>query len=129
MLRKRTLTSILLATVVSGMASSAFAASYTLELVGKPVRHGKLVDFSVRLVNTDTKEPVPDTQLEIDDFNMEPEGMYGSETVYPQASDQPGIFNYEVQPIMAGRWGLVCTATVPGEAAPVKDHLVIPIPE
>lgn len=109
--------------------SSALAATYTLELVGKPTWNGSLVSFSVQLINDETKAIVPDVVLNIDDFNMEPEGMSGSSTVHPKPSGQPGILNFEVQPIMAGRWGLEYTARVPQEPGPIKDTLVVRLPE
>lgn len=104
-------------------------AAYALELVGEPVRSGGLVTFSVELKNTATNEVVPDAALNVDDFNMEPDGMTGSSTVHPKSSDRPGVFTFEVEPTMGGRWGLVYTATIPDQPKPIKGTLVITIPE
>lgn len=41
-------------------ANSALAATYTVKLAGRPIWNGNLVDFSVQLVNDETKEIVPD---------------------------------------------------------------------
>lgn len=110
-------------------ATTGDANAYDLQLVGEPVRNGKLVDFSVRLVHADTGMPVADAVLDIEDFNMEPEGMTGSDTVHSLGSDAPGVFRLEVEPTMAGRWALLVSARVPGEADPIRDTLIVPIPE
>ena len=129
MLRTRFLVALVAVALISAATGSAFATDYKLELVGKPIRNGELVDFSVRLVRADTLASVLDATLHFDDFNMEPEGMTGSTTVYSLPSNQAGIFSLRVQPVMGGRWALEVTADVPGERASVKDTLVVPVPE
>ena len=117
------------AAMVLAAASHAAAATYALELVGKPVRADAVVSFSVQLANEDTGMVVPDATLTVDDFNMEPEGMSGSSTVHPAVSGQPGVFSFEVEPIMAGRWGLVYTAHVPAEPGAITGTLVVRMPD
>jgi hypothetical protein len=44
--------------------------------------------------------------------------------VTPVASDQPGLLRFSIDTGMAGKWELVLTAKVPGEAAPITGKVV-----
>ena len=130
MFKRSILLALALSSLMLGNSNAAqTSGAYQLELMGKPVRNGELVQFSVRLVRESDGVMVPDAVLEVNDFNMSPEGMSGNETVHPLPSNEPGVFNFEVRPVMGGRWALVVTARVPGEAEPVEDTLTVPVPE
>lgn len=116
-------------TLLGPTAASAATDDYKLELVGKPVRDGKLVTFSVQLVKVTDKSVVPDAELTILDFNMEPEGMSGSDPVTMLPSDAPDVWQLQVYPLMSGRWALVYEAKIPGEPEPIEGRLTVRVPE
>ena len=44
--------------------------------------------------------------------------------VTPIATDRPGLYRFAIETGMAGKWELVLTAKVPGEASPVTGEIV-----
>jgi FtsP/CotA-like multicopper oxidase with cupredoxin domain len=101
---------------------------YAFELVDEPVRTGALVQFSVHLVDPTTGTRVTDAVIIVKDFNMEPEGMAGSNYVALLPVVEPGVQPMEVRPDMSGRWALVLEASVPGEA-PVAGTIIVRVPD
>ena len=63
-------------------------------------------------------------------FDMGPEGM--AEMAVPaktSATAEPGIYQVEAQPSMGGKWALMLSAKVEGEAETVRGTLVVPVPK
>jgi hypothetical protein len=108
--------------------TQAAPREYAFELVDEPVRTGALVHFSVHLVDRATGARVVHAAISVKDFNMEPEGMAGSNYVTLLPVVEPGVQPMEVRPDMSGRWALVLEATVPGEA-PVAGTIIVRVPD
>jgi hypothetical protein len=113
--------------------ASALAAAYGLaapndyrfELVqAQPVGSGKTT-VTVRLVHVPDNKPVPGAVLFETKTDMGPDGM-GDMTgkVTPLPSDQPGIYRFQIETGMAGKWALNLGAKVQGEAGTVRGNLV-----
>src|SRR5712691_7456402 len=85
-------------------AGTAVAAptDYRFELAqAQPAGPGK-TDLTVRLVHIPDKKPVPDAVLFETKADMTPEGMADmTGKVTPLASDQPGLYHFQVETGMA----------------------------
>lgn len=106
----------------------AVARFFTFELVGRPVRTGALVSFSVALIDTVDGSRVTDASIRVRDFNMEPEGMAGSNPVTLLPIIEPGVQPMEARPDMSGRWALILEASIPGRD-PFTETLIVRIPD
>jgi hypothetical protein len=120
------------------MGAAVFAAStlvaayglaapndYRFELVqAQPAGPGKTA-VAVRLVHVPDSKPVASAVLFETKTDMGPGGMAemtGKVSSLP--SDQPGIYRFQVETGMAGKWQLVLGAKVQGEAGTVRGNLV-----
>jgi predicted metal-binding membrane protein len=80
---------------------------------------------AVRLVHGSDNKPVDGGTIIEAKTDMGPAGMAGmSGKVTPVASDHPGLFRFSIETGMAGRWELVLTAKVRGEAAPIIGKVI-----
>jgi predicted metal-binding membrane protein len=80
---------------------------------------------TVRLMHTSDNKPVNNATIVEAKTDMGPAGMAEmSGKVTPVASDQPGLLRFSIDTGMAGKWELVLTAKVPGEAAPITGKVV-----
>ena len=91
------------------------------EAVNADIPVGKATRLEVRLVGADaTAVTVTATRLD-----MGPDGMAMMDTPLTQVtSEQPGVFAYEANVSMAGRWGLTISGTVAGRPEPVEGIIV-----
>ena len=117
--------------VVTGMFGStgaqSAAADYRFETVGKPqpATGGKSV-VSVRLVHVPDNKPVPGAIIIQTKADMGPDGMADmTASVQAVAGKEPGIYRFEVQPGMAGKWMLSLAAKVQGESETVRGSVVV----
>jgi hypothetical protein len=99
----------------------AAAADYRFELAqAQPAGPGK-TDLTVRLIHVPDKKPVAGAVLFETKADMTPEGMVDmSGTVTPVPADQPGLYRFQVETGMAGKWQLSLGAKVQGETATVR---------
>jgi hypothetical protein len=114
-------------------AASTLAAAFVLaapndyrfELVrAQPAGPGKTA-VSVRLVHVPDSKPVVGAVLFETKTDMGPGGMAElTGKVSPLPSDQPGIYRFQVETGMAGKWQLALGAKVQGEAGTVRGNLV-----
>jgi len=109
------------------IAGHAFAApaDYRFELVqAQPAGAGK-TNVSVRLVHVPDNKPVAGAVLFESKTDMGPAGMAEmTGRVSPLPSDQPGLYRFQIETGMAGKWALNLGAKVQGEAGTVRGTLV-----
>jgi hypothetical protein len=111
------------------LAASLFLAAYGLaapkdyrfELVqAQPAGPGKTA-VTVRLVHVPDNKPVAGAVLFESKTDMGPGGMAEmTGKVTPLPSDQPGIYRFQIETGMAGKWALNLGAKVRGEAGTVR---------
>ena len=97
---------------------------YRFELVqAQPAGSGKTI-VTVRLVHVPDNKPVPGAVLFETKTDMGPSGMAEMiGAVSPLPSDQPGIYRFQVETGMAGKWALNLGAKVQGEADTVRGSI------
>ncbi len=105
------------------IAAYALAApnDYRFELVqAQPAGPGKTT-VTVRLVHVPDSKPVAGAVLFETKTDMGPSGMAEmTGRVSPLRSDQPGIFRFQIETGMAGKWAVNLGAKVQGEAGTVR---------
>jgi hypothetical protein len=94
---------------------------YRFELVqAQPAGAGKTT-VTVRLVHVPDNKPVAGAVLFESKTDMGPGGMAEmTGKVSPLPSDQPGIYRFQIETGMAGKWALNLGAKVQGEAGTVR---------
>ena len=101
----------------------AFAApaDYRFELVSaQPAGPGNTT-VTVRLVHVPDKKPVEGAVLFDTKADMTPAGMADfSGKVSPLPSEQPGLYRFQIETGMTGKWQLVLGAKVQGETDTVR---------
>ena len=95
--------------------------NYRFELVqAQPAGAGKTT-VTVRLVHVPDNKPVAGAVLFESKTDMGPGGMAEmTGKVSPLPSDQPGIYRFQIETGMAGKWALNLGAKVQGEAGTVR---------
>jgi hypothetical protein len=106
----------------------AAGKDYRFELVGPPVKSGKATLVKVKLIHVPDGKPVPGAVIIQTKFDMGPEGM-ASMTAPTKAAGapEPGIYQIEAEPEMAGNWALHLSAKVQGERETVNGTVAVPI--
>jgi predicted metal-binding membrane protein len=98
---------------------------YRFEVVDAPTGVPGTTTVAVRLLHASNDKPVDNAAIVEAKTDMGPAGMAEmSGKVTPAASDQPGLFRFSIETGMAGKWELVLTAKVPGEAAPITGKVI-----
>ena len=110
---------------LSRLSVLAAPNDYRFELVqAQPAGPGKTA-VSVRLVHVPDNKPVAGAVLFETKTDMGPGGMAEmTGKVSPLPSDQPGIYRFQIETGMAGKWALNLGAKVQGEAGTVRGNLV-----
>jgi YtkA-like len=103
----------------------AAPGDYRFELVqAQPAGPGKTA-VTVRLVHVPATKPVAGAVLFETKTDMGPSGMVEmTGKVSPLPSDQPGIYRFQIETGMAGKWALNLGAKVQGEAGTVRGNLL-----
>ena len=98
---------------------------YRFELLqAQPVAPGKTA-VTVRFVHVPDNKPVAGAVLFETKTDMAPGGMAEmTGKVSPLPSDQPGIYRFQIETGMAGKWQLALGAKVQGEAGTVRGTVV-----
>jgi predicted metal-binding membrane protein len=110
-------------------------ATTTLTIAAPNKYHFEVVDtlasgpgrtkVAVRIVRASDNKPVDGAAIVEAKTDMGPTGMAEmSGKVMPATSDQPGFYRFSIETGMAGKWELVLTAKVPGEAAPITGKVI-----
>ena len=98
---------------------------YRFELVQAQPAGPDKTAVAVRLVHVPDSKPVAGAVLFETKTDMGPGGMAEmTGKVSPLPSDQPGIYRFQVETGMAGKWQLALGAKVQGEAGTVRGNLV-----
>jgi YtkA-like len=115
------------------LAASTFVAAYGLaapndyrfELVQtQPAGPGKTA-VTVRLIHVPDSTPVAGAVLFETKTDMGPSGMADmAGKVSPLPSDKPGLYRFQVETGMAGKWQLALGVKVQGEAGTVRGTVV-----
>lgn len=108
----------------------ASAKDYRFEAASPAVKTGKATIVKVRLVRIADGKPVTDAVIFQTRLDMGPDGM-ASMTAPAKAmtSSEPGIYVFEIEPSMAGNWGLTLAAKVQGEAETVRGIVTVAVPK
>ena len=118
---------ILPALSASGMAA---AQDYRFELAGPVVKSGKSSVVKVRLIHTSDGKSVPAAIVINSKFNMGPDGMETmTAPVKAVPSNDPAVYQFEVEPSMPGKWAIEIAAKVQGEAETVRGSVTVPVPK
>ena len=98
---------------------------YRFELVqAQPAGPGKTT-ITVRLVHVPDNKPVASAVLFETKTDMGPSGMAEmAGKVSPLSSDKPGLYRFQIETGMAGKWQLALGAKVQGEAGTVRGAVV-----
>ena len=98
---------------------------YRFELVqAQPTGPGKTA-VTVRLVHLPDSRPVAGAVLFESKTDMAPSGMAEmTGRVSSLPSDQPGIYRFQIESGMAGKWQLALGVKVQGEAGSVRGSVV-----
>ena len=113
-----------LAPIVTAPAHAA-PQDYRFELAGKPQSAGSGKEVvPVRLVHVPDNKPVTDAVVFESKADMGPVGMPTmTAPIKPLPPTQPGVYRFEVEPAMTGRWAITLAAKVQGEAETVRGSV------
>ena len=115
------------ATLAMTGADPALAApqDYVFEAV-QSVQESANAIISVRLVNKVSRKPVTDAVILQTRLDMSPDNMADMTTkVTPLAPGEPGVYRFEADLSMGGRWALKLAAKVPGEQETVRGEVIV----
>jgi len=98
---------------------------YRFELLqAQPAGPGKTT-VTIRLIHVPDSKPVAGAVLFESKTDMGPGGMAEmTGKVSPLPADQPGLYRFQVETGMAGKWQLALGAKVQGEAGTVRGTVV-----
>jgi len=116
---------IFAAATLAAAHSLAAPNDFRFELVrAQPAGPGKTA-VTVRLVPVPDNKPVAGAVLFETKTDMGPGGMAEmTGKVSPLSSDQPGIYRFQIETGMAGKWQIALGAKVQGETGTVRGNLV-----
>jgi hypothetical protein len=127
-LNRRALSGALSAVIAATAFTPAKAGSadYALELVENEVKQGATATVAVRIVDKRNGTPVSDAVIFATRMDMAPDGMEAmTTTVEAMPSDQPGVYRFKTNLMMAGGWRFSVAAKVQGEPETVQSKLVL----
>ena len=109
------------ASIAAATGGLSAAADYRFELAqAQPAGSGK-TDLTVRVVHVPDKKPVAGAVLFETKADMTPDGMADTTgKVTPLTSDQPGLYRFQIETGMAGKWQLSLGAKLQGETGTVR---------
>lgn len=116
------------AAMLSAMTSTngwAAAGDYQFELAAPPATSATGMIVKVRLVHLPDKKPVPDAVIFETRFDMGPDGMPTMTAPVKAVSDtsEPGVYLFQIEPSMAGKWALTLATKVQGEPETVRGSI------
>lgn len=119
------LTTLFLTSPLTGWAAPE---DYRFELAGQPEKTDAGMLVKLRLVTVANEIPVPGVEIVQTRLDMGPDGMPAmTAKVKSLPSSEPGIYQFEAQPTMAGNWALTVSAKIEGEAEPVTGAITLPV--
>ena len=110
--------------VVASHAAKAAPEDYEFQLVENEIKEGKGAVVAVKLVDKRIGGPVENAVVFTTRMDMAPDGMEAMTTpVEALPSEQPGIYRFKTDLIMAGGWRFSIAAKVQGETETVVHRL------
>jgi Cu(I)/Ag(I) efflux system membrane fusion protein len=95
------------------------------EAVTPEVAMGENVRIEVRLAGSEKSIPADQIKVITQRIDMGPDNMAAMEApLKPLPSPGPGVLAFETEFVMAGRWALTLSATVPGQTAPINGTVI-----
>ena len=106
--------------------ASAQSQSYKFEPIKQEILVGEGIRIEVRLIDPGGKPvSVELVKLTATRLDMGPDGMAMMDTpLTPVETDVPGVFAFEADIVMAGRWALAIEAQVEGQLETVKGAVI-----
>ncbi|RWA97372.1 FixH family protein [Mesorhizobium sp.] len=105
--------------------AEAGSADYEFELVENEVKQGATATVAVRLVDKRNSTPITDAVIFATRMDMAPDGMEAmTTTLEAMPSDQPGVYRFKTNLMMAGGWRFSVAAKLQGEPDTVESRLV-----
>ncbi len=112
--------------VLASQAAKAAPEDYEFQLVETEIKQGESAAIAVSLVDKRTGKPVENAVVFTTRMDMEPDGMETMTTpVEVLPSDEPGIYRFRTNLVMAGGWRFSIAAKVQGETETVEGKLVL----
>jgi hypothetical protein len=120
----RAATLALASVIAASQAAKAAPEDYEFQLVENEIKEGKGAVVAVKLVDKRTGGQVENAVIFTTRMDMAPDGMEAmTSPVEALPSEQPGIYRFKTDLIMAGGWRFSIAAKVQGEAETVKRRL------
>ncbi|NKE48508.1 FixH family protein [Roseomonas frigidaquae] len=106
---------------------AAGAQDYEFQLVTSEVRQGVGAVIVIRLVHKSSSRAVSGAVIYATRLDMSPESMPTmTMPVTPVlGGDEPGVYRFRADLVMAGGWALTLAAKVQGEQGTVQNRLVL----
>lgn len=115
-----------LACTVMAAAATAAPQDYEFQLVEPEIKQGDGAVVAVRLVDKRSGAPVENAVIFATRMDMEPDGMEAMTTpVEAILSEEPGVYRFRTDLVMAGGWRFSVAAKVQGEDGTVESRLVL----
>ncbi|ANT50004.1 hypothetical protein GCM10007880_03360 [Mesorhizobium amorphae] len=110
--------------VVVSHAANAASEDYEFQLVKNEIKEGNGAVVAVRLLDKRTGAPVNNAVVFATRMDMAPDGMEAMTTpVEALPPEEPGIYRFKTNLIMAGGWRFSIAAKVQGEGDTVESRL------
>jgi hypothetical protein len=120
----RTTMLVLASVIVAFQAAKAAQEDYEFQLVENEIKEGNGAVVAVRLLDKRTGAPVDNAVVFATKLDMAPDGMEAMTTpVEALPFDEPGIYRFKTNLIMAGGWRFSIAAKVQGETETVERRL------
>ncbi len=116
----------LVSVIIAFHAAKAAPEDYEFQLVESEIKQGEGAAIAVSLIDKRTGKPVENAVVFTTQMDMEPDGMETMTTpVEVLPSDEPGIYRFRTNLVMAGGWRFSIAAKVQGETETVEGKLVL----
>jgi hypothetical protein len=114
-----------IATALTATTTLAGKSDYVFEPVAVEVKNGGGSELAVRLVHKPSGKRVEGAVIFRTRLDMSPDAM-GEMTAKhaPQPAKEPGVYRFNADLTMAGRWALKLMAKVPGENETIEGTVI-----
>jgi len=120
-----TITAALFAFVWTGPSPAATVDGLSWQAVSAQVTTGRNIGLTVRLVDANSRPVTTPITVTATRLDMGPEGMATMQApLRPVVSSAPGVFVFDADLVMAGRWALTIAGTIPGNPRPVSGTVI-----
>ncbi|MBL8846030.1 MAG: FixH family protein [Hyphomicrobium zavarzinii] len=112
--------------VANAHAAFAGAADYEFQPISAEIKNGPGSELAVRLLDKRSGKAVPGAIVFRTRLDMSPDSMGEMEAKHEALpSSDPGVYRFQANITMAGRWALKLQAKVPGEPETVEGSVVL----